>query len=58
MLEESLEEDTLALVGHIHGYIIQSSGLLPLLQALDDWDPKVYARFSFTLHKILTLANR
>lgn len=41
LLEESLEEHTSALIGHLHQYILETSGLLPLIQALGEWDPKV-----------------
>ncbi|KAF8459453.1 oligomeric Golgi complex subunit 6 [Terfezia claveryi] len=41
MLDNSLEKDISALVDHIHEYILQSSGLRPLLRALDDWDHKI-----------------
>lgn len=41
MLNQSLDDHTSALVGHIHDYILQSSGLQPLLHALDGWDRNV-----------------
>lgn len=52
LLEESLEEHTSALVGHLHQYILGISGLLPLLQALGEWDPKVSAPPPFPAHDL------